>query len=214
MSPDGPEFYDITRPLVSGMEIWPGDAPFRLEHSARLSEGDTVNLCAVSLSTHSGSHADAPYHFEQGGRSIDQIPLEIYVGPAIVVDVSGRGVIGIQDLEGVDVSKTPRVLFKTGGWPDGSPFPRAIPTMSPELPGFLKEQGVRLVGLDVPSVDAIDSRDLPMHHALNAAGIHILESLDLSRVPAGCYELIALPLRLVGADASPVRAVLRALPGR
>ena len=104
---------------------------------------------------------------------------------------------------------TTRLLLKTGAWPDGAPFPERIPLLSPDVPAWLDAHGIRLLGLDVPSVDAIDSHDLPIHHALAAAGVHILESLDLSAVPAGVYELIALPLRIAGGDAAPVRAVLR-----
>ena len=125
-----------------------------------------------------------------------------------MVDLSGRETIRKGDLKGIDLRPTPRLLLRTGGWPDPSRFPERIPVMEPDLPAFLRQQGVVLVGLDVPSVDQIDSVELPVHHALSEAGIRILESLRLAGVPEGTYELVALPLRLGGADGSPVRAVL------
>ena len=108
-----------------------------------------------------------------------------------------------------DLSTTPRLLLRTDGWLDHSSFPESIPVLSESVPAYLKQQGVILVGLDVPSVDQIDSKDLPIHHALGSFGIAILESVELRRVDPGVYELIALPLKLEGADGSPVRAILR-----
>jgi arylformamidase len=201
--------YDISLPLDPTLAEWPGDAPFRLDFTARLSEGASVNLSAVSMSVHAGSHADAPFHFQKAGASIDAVDLTAFIGPCAVVDVSGKDAITRADLDGLDLKATPRVLFKTGAWSDHSRFPETVPVMTGDLPGYLKDQGVLLVGLDVPSVDEIESKDLPIHQALGAAGIQILESLHLAGVPAGVYELIALPLRIVGADAAPVRAVLR-----
>ena len=120
----------------------------------------------------------------------------------------GRDVIARELFGGLDGRATPRVLLRTNACDDKSIFPSHIPTLAPDVPVWLGQQGVRLIGLDVPSVDQVDSKTLPIHHALDAANIIILENLDLRDAPAGCYELIALPLRLAGADGSPVRAVL------
>jgi arylformamidase len=201
--------YDITLPIDSTLACWPGDAPYRLEPTATIREGSTVNLHSISMSVHTGTHADSPYHFKENGLPEDEIPLEVYIGAAVVIDVVGRKTIEIGDITSHDFRRSPRVLFKTGAWPDPTVFPEWVPVLAADVPSYLKEQGVILVGLDVPSVDALDSKDLPIHHALAENGIHILESLYLKDVPPGYYELIALPLKLVGADGAPVRAILR-----
>jgi arylformamidase len=140
---------------------------------------------------------------------VEALPLYAFVGPARVLDVRGRPVICRDDLARFDFSRTPRVLFRTDAWSDPTRFPDAIPVLAADVPDWLRERGVVLVGVDVPSVDALDSKDLPNHHALGRNGIAILESLYLKDVPEGVYELMALPLKLVGADGAPVRAVLR-----
>jgi len=203
------KLYDITLPLHPDLAVWPGDTPFDFQLSWKQSEGASVNLGSVTMSVHTGSHADAPFHFLPDGTPMDAVDLSPYVGPAVLVDVRGRDPIRPEDVREAPLEEAPRLLLRTGGWPDHSRFPESIPVMSLELPRYLQERGVVLVGLDVPSVDALDSTELPLHRALAACGISILESLDLAAVPAGRYELIALPLKLVGADGSPVRAVLR-----
>jgi arylformamidase len=206
------KLYDITLSVDDRLSGWPGDAPYRLEWTCTKAAGAAVNLGQVSLSLHTGTHTDAPYHFDDSGPRVDAVPLSAYLGPARVVDVSGRPLIRRDDLEQIDLAGTPRLLLRTGAWADHSRFPDSIPTLAPDVPEWLREQGVVLVGVDVPSVDALDSKELPVHHALGRHGIAILESLDLAGVPEGVYELIALPLRLAGADGSPVRAVLRSIP--
>ncbi len=204
-------FHDITRPLHNALPPWPGDTAFDYRLTWRMDAGASVNVGALTMGTHNGTHADAPFHFLPGGARIDALDLGVYVGPACVADVTGAGwTITREHLAGhLEQNGVSRLLLKTGAWPDGAPFPARIPLLAPDVPAWLGEQGVRLLGLDVPSVDAIDSHDLPTHHALAAAGVHILESLDLSAVLASVYELIALPLRVAGGDAAPVRAVLR-----
>ncbi len=204
-------FHDITRPLHNALPPWPDDTAFDYRLTWRMDAGASVNVGAVTMGTHNGTHADAPFHFLPDGAGIDALDPEIYVGPAFVADVTSAGWTIMREhlTELLGQSGVSRLLLKTGAWPDGAPFPARIPLLAPDVPAWLGEQGVRLLGLDVPSVDAIDSHDLPIHHALAAAGVHILESLDLAAVPAGTYELIALPLRIAGGDAAPVRAVLR-----
>lgn len=203
------KLYDISLPLYPDMAVWPGDTPYAFHLTWRMEEGASVNLGSVVMGAHSGTHADAPFHFLPEGAPIDATPLSVYMGPALVVEVPEKSLITCRDLQPLDFRDTPRLLLKTGSWPDPSRFPDTIPVMDRDVPAFLHSQGVVLVGLDVPSVDALDSKDLPNHHALAGFGIHILESLNLAEVPEGRYELIALPLRMVGADGSPVRAVLR-----
>jgi arylformamidase len=175
----------------------------------RIRDGASVNVGTLTASVHAATHCDAPYHYDDAGPTVDRLPLAAFLGPAWVVDVAG--VVGPwrPRLEGLDLAGAPRVLFRTGGWPDPGRFPDAIPVMEPELPAWLGDRGVVLVGVDLPSVDALDSKTLDNHHALGRAGIAILEGLWLEGVPAGRYELIALLLRITGADGSPVRAVLR-----
>lgn len=204
-----PTLYDITHRLHPDLAVWPGDTPYTSRCLCRLRNGDSVNLSSIETSVHAGTHADAPFHYNDKGATMDELPLEVYLGAATVVDVMGQAVITREFLEALDFA--PRVLFKTGAWTDTSHFPESIPVMESGLPGWLASRGVILIGLDVPSVDELDSKTLPIHHALGAAGIAILESLALDAVPPGNYELIALPLNLAGADGAPVRAVLRTL---
>lgn len=203
------QIYDITLPMSASLACWPGDAPFRFDWTCRKTDGESVNVGQISMSIHTGTHIDAPFHFSDAGPTVENLPIEPFIGPARVIDLSDRRTIRRQDLEPFDLSQTPRVLFRTGAWLDHRRFPETIPTMAPDVPGWLASQGVILVGVDVPSVDAIDSKDLPIHHALGENRIAILESLHLASVPEGIYELIALPLKLVGADGAPVRAILR-----
>ncbi len=201
--------FDITRTLRNGLPTWPGDTPYRFDLAWSKADGATVNVGRLSTTIHVGTHVDAPFHFDDAGATVEALDLAPFLGPAIVVDVRGRATIRVEDLEGLDLSGTPRLLLRTGGWVDPAAFPESIPVVDRDVPDFLKGRGVILLGLDVPSVDAIDSKDLPIHHALGSAGIAILESVDLDGVEPGVYELIALPLKLAGGDGSPVRAILR-----
>jgi arylformamidase len=160
------------------------------------------------MSVHTGTHTDSPFHISDAGATIAEMSLNPYVGQALVVDVQGKKVVRIADLEPMDL--LPRLLLKTNSWRDYTRFPEQVPVLAEDVPGYLKERGVVLLGVDVPSVDTIESKDLPIHHQLTRHGITILESLYLREVPAGEYELIALPMKLDGADGAPVRAILRA----
>ncbi len=208
-------YHDISRALGQGLAPWPGDTPFGYRLTWRMADGAPVNVGAVSMGTHNGTHADAPLHYQADGAAIDALDLAIFTGPALVVDVSKAGFSITRDHLSAAFSTRPqgvaRLLLKTGAWPDGTKFPARLPTLAADVPAWLAAHGVRLLGVDVPSVDAIDSKDLPIHHGLRVAGILILESLDLDAVREGVYELIALPLKIAGGDASPVRAVLREL---
>jgi len=203
------KFYDISRPIHTGMPVWPGDTAAEFKLVATIPDGSSCNVGRLHLSVHTGSHADAPYHYNQAGATIDDVPVETYIGPARVVDIRGETTITTALLSRHDHAGTPRVLFKSDSWTDASVFPPAWPLLAPDAPAWLGAHGVKLIGLDVPSVDHRESKDLAIHHALDAAGVLILENLDLRAVEPGLYELIALPLRIRDGDGSPVRAVLR-----
>jgi arylformamidase len=210
------QIFDISRGLTKQIAPWPGDVPFEFKLNGKIAEGSSVNVGMISMSLHNGTHADARFHFEDDGWTIEQAQLETYVGPACVADVSANYRDGamphmrVSDLESMsdEIATTGRLLLKTNVWADSEVFPESIPTIAADVPAWLKARGVKLLGFDVPSVDEITSKDLPNHHALGAARIAIVESLDLSRVAAGLYQLIALPLKIAGADGSPVRAIL------
>ena len=208
-SPDR-QLIDVSRPLSATTAGWPGDVPYRYALGWSQVDGASVNVGAVETSVHAGTHCDAPFHFDAAGRTADRLPLDAFLGPCRVVDVSGGADDWLRAVTAEMVADAPRLLFRTGGWPDTARFPDRIPTVSPADAAALGAMGLRLFGVDVPSVDPLDSKTLDVHHALNRCGVAILEGLWLDRVPAGRYELIALPLPLVGADGSPVRAVLRA----
>jgi arylformamidase len=205
---DGLKIYDITLPLQESLAAWPGDAPYRLERTLRIRDGATVNLSAMTMSVHNGTHTDAPYHFRESGATAEALDLSAYIGPAVVLDARGRNPIPVEAFAGVDFSATPRLLLRTDAWADPTRFPDAIPVLAEAVPDYLGARGVLLLGLDLPSVDALESKTLPNHHRLEANRIAILENLWLREVPPGRYELLALPLKLVGADAAPLRAVL------
>jgi len=206
------KIFDISRPLFNGLAPWPGDTAFQHELKWKMAEGATVNVGAVTMGVHNGSHADAPFHFKQGAMTIEQVPLEIYLGEAVVVDLSRKfeadrtTQITIGDLE--SSPEAPRLLLKTGVWTDSRIFPEWIPVIAPDVAEWLGNRNVKLLGLDLPSVDPIEAKVLVNHHALAAARIAIVESLDLSEIEAGTYHFSALPLHINGGDAAPVRAIL------
>jgi arylformamidase len=206
---------DISPPLSERIAVWPGDTPYRrtpVSEPGATPGGSGWELLVSSIHTtlHVGAHADAPNHFEPGALGIDRVPLGPYRGVCEVVDVSlpPGGVIMPSHLRG-KLPNAPRVLFRTGSFPDPEHFEQNFVAFSPELIRWLGDAGVVLVGIDTPSVDPFSSKALPSHHETRRApALAILEGLDLSQVQPGLYELVALPLRLEGADASPVRATL------
>ena len=201
--------YDITLPIQDGLAAWPGDVPYTYELGWRIGHNDSpVNVGVIRLGVHTGTHADAPFHFSSAGTGIGETDLAAYVGRAVVLDAQNQDILSWNLFEAVDFSDTPRVLVKTGGWPDATRFPDEVPVLAPDVPARLAQRGVVLFGVDVPSVDRVASKTLPIHHALFEANIAILEGVDLRAVPPGAYQLTALPLRLMGADGAPVRAIL------
>lgn len=207
-----PILYDISPPVSSRTPVWPGDTPVSREVLSQVDDGDNVTLSTLHGTVHVGAHADAPSHVVSSAASIDLVALAAYLGPCRVLTprLPESGLIGPDD---VGHGAAARVLIRTvadaGAAAD---FTADFAALDPALIDRFGAEGVVLIGVDTPSVDPVTSKDLPAHRSCIAAGIAILEGLDLRGVPDGHYELIALPLRLVGFDASPVRAVLRALP--
>jgi len=202
---------DISQPLKRGVPVWPGDTEFSFDLAWRKEESGSVNVGRITMSTHTGTHIDAPFHFEDDGRKVIELDPAVYVGHARLIDLLGVESIGAEDLKGQVPGGIARLLIRTGSWRDRNRFPDNITYLRPDAAPLLADRGVRLVGVDVPSVDPIDSKDLPAHHALHANAVHILEGLMLDEVEPGDYELISLPLPLQESDGSPVRAMLRTL---
>jgi arylformamidase len=200
--------YDISQPLGTGTAVWPGDRRVEVAWSMRRERGDAVNVAAVTTTVHAGTHADGFLHFEDGAEPVSAMPLEAYIGRCRVVDARGRSELGPESVDGVDLSRIRRVLFRTREGVDATVFPARFTHVAPSLARRLCAAGALLLGTDAPSVDPLDSKTLEAHHALGAGRIAILENLLLDGVAAGEYTLVALPLRLVEADSSPVRAVL------
>lgn len=201
---------DISQPLGTGTVPWPGDAPFRLDWTLRRERGDSVNVAEIGMSVHVGTHADGRGHAADGERPIGDAPLEPYLGPAVVVDAVGAAELGEALVERLDLQRTPRVLFHTRRRADPAIFPHGFAALTPALARKFVDAGALLVGTDAPSVDPEESKTLDAHRVLTEGDVAILENLFLDDVPAGEYTLVALPLRLVEADSSPVRAVLLA----
>jgi arylformamidase len=215
------QIFDVSRALSNDLAPWPGDTPFHFELKWKMAEGATVNVGAINMGVHNGTHADATFHFDEGGNPIDCMPLDAYVGNAVVADLTALFAragdeldrtrqIRIADLESFSesIEQASRLLIKTGVWQDSKVFPDWIPVIAREVPEWLRERKVKLLGLDLPSVDPIEAKKLTNHYALAAARIAIVESLDLSEVAAGIYHFAALPLKIAGGDAGPVRAIL------
>jgi arylformamidase len=201
--------YDISPPITDRLAVWPGDTPPSREVLLELARGDSVTLSTLRATVHLGAHADAPSHYGRNAADIASRGFAPYLGPCEVMRVSvPRGARVTPDLLSGAV-RAPRLLLVTGTYPDPQVFNEDFAALSPELVDHLHGMGVTLIGIDTPSVDLFASKDLPAHQRCLAHDMAILEGLVLQHVPAGTYELIALPLPLVGFDASPVRAVLR-----
>jgi len=206
---------DITRPLASGMAVWPGDPPARVERVAAIADGGPFNLSAVSMCLHTGTHVDAPLHFLDGEPSVAEMPLDALVGPARVVGIRDPKAIRARELAPLRLRRGERVLFKTRGsarrW-QAAEFSTDYVYVAADAAALLVERGVRAVGIDYLSIGAPSEEGYEVHRILLRAGVWIVEGLDLSAVSPGRYELICLPLKVPGADGAPARAILR--PGR
>ena len=201
--------YDITPPITPKIPVWPGDTPLSREVLLDMSKGDNLTLSTLHATVHLGAHADGPNHYGVDGRSIDQQDLEYYLGPCQVIRVATQRDTRISPDQISTKISAPRVLLATGTNADPTVFNESFAALSTDLVDWLHERGVILIGIDTPSVDLFTSKELPAHNQILVHDMAILEGLSLADVPEGEYDLIALPLPLVGFDASPVRAVLR-----
>jgi arylformamidase len=203
---------DISPVIDASIRVWPGDTEYARTVNLDMAAGANLTLSDIRTTVHVGAHADAPSHYLPTGQDISQRRLDYYLGACNVfhiADVAGRRIYPA-DLVGKNVTSA-RVLLRTGTFPDPRAWNDDFASLSPELVHHLHSRGVILIGIDTPSVDPFESKALEAHHALAEHDMANLEGLVLDRVDEGEYELIALPLRLAGADGSPVRAVLRTL---
>jgi arylformamidase len=202
--------WDISPPVHAGSPVFPGDTPYRQRWAATIAPGCPVNVSALELSPHVGAHADAPLHYDPNGAAVGELEIEAYLGPCRVIHAIGCGpLVEPRHLAHALVALPPRVLVRTYARAPLDRFDTALSAYAAETIEQLAARGVRLVGIDTASIDPAASKALPSHQAIRRLGLRVLENLWLDDVPEGDYELIALPLRLTTADASPVRAVLR-----
>ncbi len=206
-----PRLWDISPPIHADAPVFPGDARYVQAWNARIGPGCPVNVATLTLSPHTGAHADAPLHYDDAGAPIGAVALEPYLGRCRVIHAIGLGpLVEWAHIEHALADLPPRVLVRTytrqpTGWdPDLAAF-------APQTVERLADLGVLLIGIDTASIDPAASKELPSHQVIRRRNLRVLENLVLDDVPEGDYELIALPLKLISADASPVRAVLRDL---
>jgi len=205
------QLYDISPAITPKLAVWPGDTAPSREVLIDMAHGDNITLSTLRATVHLGAHADGPNHYGKNAPSIDERSLDHYLGSCQVIRVNiGRATRVEMSILHNEIT-APRVLFATGTYPDPENWNKDFAALSVELIDFLHERGVIMIGIDTPSVDLFESKDLPAHKAMLRHNMSILEGLVLKAVPEGIYELIALPLPLVGFDASPVRAMLRAM---
>ena len=204
--------WDISPPVHAAAPVFPGDAAYTQRWNARIAPGCPVNVATLTLSPHTGAHADAPLHYDEAGAAIGAVDLAPYIGGCRVIHAIGCGpLVQWAQLEPHLDGVPPRVLVRTyARQPTG--WDPALAAFAPQALERLADLGVTLIGIDTASIDPADSKALPSHQVARRRGLRVLENLLLDDVPAGDYELIALPLKLMAADASPVRAVLRELP--
>ncbi|WOD20731.1 arylformamidase [Paraburkholderia kirstenboschensis] len=205
--------WDITPAVDTATPVWPGDTPVGIERVWRIEAGSPVNVARLTLSPHTGAHTDAPLHYDAEGAAIGHVPLDIYLGRCRVIHCIGASpVVMPQHLDGLQGDLPPRVLLRTYRDAPTAAWDSGFCAVAPETIDLLAANGVRLIGIDTPSLDPQESKTMDAHHRVRAHGMAILEGIVLDDVAPGDYELIALPLKLTTLDASPVRAVLRALP--
>lgn len=202
------KIWDISMRLSDQTAEWPGDIPFSYRTTATIEETGSVNVGEIHMSTHNGTHIDAPFHYDKDGLKIHELPLDIYIGRTAVIDVTGERHISEKHLKGIEDDGVNAIFLKTGGWPDRNVFPSDYPLYDVSIAEWMERHSIRLLGVETPSVDSENSKELPMHQAMNKHKRFILEGIVLDKVPAGIYEYAALPLNIAGSDGSPVRAVL------
>jgi len=204
--------YDISVPIREKMPTWPGDPKVKIGLLMSMTKGDPVNVTSLAMGAHTGTHFDAPFHFIPGGKTVDQLDPELLVGTCRVFEIPTEDEIDVTHVRGLPLKGVARVLFKTVNsklWATRDEFYEDFVYLTPMAAKFLVGIGVKLVGVDYLSVESYHAQGAPAHQALLGAGVIILEGLNLAEVPPGDYELIALPLKIAGADGAPARALLR-----
>jgi arylformamidase len=204
--------YDISVPIREKMPTWPTDPGVKVRLAMSMTRGDPANVSSLAMGAHTGTHFDAPYHFIQGGQTVDQLALEVLIGTCRVFEIPTEDEIDVTHLRGLRLKGVTRALFKTANsklWATRDDFYEDFVYLTPPAAKFLVEMGLRLVGVDYLSVEGYHAQGGPAHLALLGAGVVILEGLNLADVSPGDYELIALPLKIAGADGAPGRAILR-----
>ncbi|MGE7878514.1 arylformamidase [Peribacillus muralis] len=203
------EWIDISQPLNAKVAVWPGDTPFNYIINWNKEESGSVNVGKITMSVHTGTHIDAPFHFDNKGKKVAELEINNFIGKVRVVEITNQMTIGVSVLSSFDLDGVERLIIRTDAWPDRETFPENIPYIEEMAASYLYNKGIFLVGLDLPSLDPLASKELISHHQFSKYGINILEGLVLDKVNPGDYELIALPLSITEADGSPTRAVLR-----
>jgi arylformamidase len=206
------KLWDISPPVNASTPVFPGDTAYAQQWVARIEPGCPVNVSAITLSPHVGAHADAPLHYDPSGAAIGAVDLDAFLGPCRVIHAIGCGpLVRPEHLAHALDQLPPRVLVRVYEHMPQDHFDNALPAFAPETVSLLADRGVKLIGIDSASIDPADSKALDSHQVIRQRGLRVLENLLLDDVPEGDYELIALPLKLTTADASPVRAVLRSM---
>ncbi|HZW21842.1 arylformamidase [Noviherbaspirillum sp.] len=206
------QLWDISPAVSPATPVWPGDTPYTTSTTWEIGGGCPVKVSRITMSTHTGAHCDAPAHYDPSGAAIDAVPLDAYLGKCRVIDCIGVRQVEPGHLRDALDGVPSRVLLRTYEKAPLDRWDSAFASVAADTIALLAERGVRLVGIDTPSLDPQESKSMDAHHAIRKNGMAILEGIVLDDVPAGDYELIALPLKLAGMDASPVRAILRSLP--
>lgn len=203
------KWIDISQTLSNTIAHWPGDEPFSFQLGITKEQTGSVNIGNISTSSHTGTHVDAPFHFDENGKTIEELDVNLYVGEAKVIDLTEEEKVTVEALEQFDLTGVTRLLMKTRKDINQEQFPEDYMVVDEAVGAYLHKCGVQLLGTESPSVDSVNSKQLLAHHALHENGIFILENIVLTDVEPGMYDLIALPLKIEGADGSPVRAVIR-----
>jgi len=205
--------WDISPPVRPGIPVWPGDTAYEETRTWHLDDKCPVNVAKFTMSTHTGAHADAPLHYDPTGEPAGIVPLDPYLGPCRVIDLAGVGpLVRPEHIADRLQTRVERILIRTYKRAPRDAWDPAFTAVAADTIDLCAACGVRLIGVDTPSLDPQDSKTMDAHKAVRRAHMAILEGLVLDDVPAGDYELIALPLKLANLDAAPVRAILRSLP--
>jgi len=206
-------FYDVTLTISNTLITWPTDPPVSIRKTRLISQGNSCNVSELKFGSHCGTHIDAPYHFEEDGVKIDQIPLDFLIGNATVFDIRNKEKIDLEDVKSLQLKSAKRVIFKTinSTYWKLSEFKKDFVYITKETAQYLVDSDVKLVGIDYLSVEKFGNKPSDTHHIFLRNGVVLIEGLDLSNVEAGDYELIALPLKIKDCDGSPARVILKSL---